>query len=158
MTTKTSMTINKFVEMAKLLPEDISVLIRGDHGIGKSEIVSQLADYFREKEFGNDKDAFPLIDRRMSQMSEGDVIGLPIMDGITTTFCPPNWYQMACDRPVMLFLDEINRATHEVLQSCFQIILSRELNGRRLHPQTRVMAAVNTGASYVINEDRKSVV
>lgn len=152
MTTKTSMTITKFVEMAKMLPEDISVLIRGDHGIGKSEIVAQLADYFREKEFGNEKDAFPLIDRRMSQMSEGDVIGLPIMDGITTNFCPPMWYQLACDKPVMLFLDEINRATHEVLQSCFQIILSRELNGRKLHPQTRVMAAVNTGASYVINE------
>lgn len=142
--------IKNFVKSCKVLPADISILVRGPHGIGKSEIVEQLANHFRETEFNGED--FPLYDKRMSQMDAGDIIGLPIMDGTTTNFCPPNWYKACCDAPAMLFLDEVNRATHEVMQAVFQIILNRELNGHKLHPQTRVFAAVNTGASYVINE------
>lgn len=152
MTTKTSMTISKFVEMAKMLPIDISVLIRGDHGIGKSEIIAQIADYFRQTEHADDGEEFPLIDKRLSQTEAGDIVGLPVMDGIVTQFCPPTWYKLACDKPCMLFFDEINRATHEVMQCAFQIILDRQLNGYKLHPETRIMAAVNTGSAYVINE------
>ena len=36
----------------------------------------------------------------------------------------------------MLFLDEVNRATPEVMQCAFQLVLDRELNGNKLHPET----------------------
>jgi hypothetical protein len=147
---KTSMSITKFVQLAKLLKPENSILIRADHGVGKSQITKQLADHFRELEFGG-KD-FPFFDKRMSQLEPGDIIGLPYTDGITTRFNPPDWYKVCCDQPSFLFLDEINRATQEVQQACFQIILDRELNGHKLHPQTRIYAAINTGAAYVVNE------
>ncbi len=136
------MDIKTFTEVAVALPNDISVLIRGNHGIGKSEVAHQIA-----KRLG-----LELIDRRMSQMTEGDVIGLPKLDDGCTKFIPAEFVMIACSRPVMLFLDEINRATQEVMQACFQLCLDRELNGNKLHPGTRVFAAVNSSAIYQVNE------
>lgn len=136
------MDIKNFMYCAKALPGDISVLIRGDHGIGKSKLVRQLGLYFE----------LPVIDKRLSQLSEGDMIGLPKLDDNVTRFCHPDWYVQACNEPVILFLDELNRATGEVMQAGFQIVLDRELNGMKLHPKTRVYAAVNSSANYQVND------
>jgi hypothetical protein len=136
------MDISTFQDVAKSLPANISILIRGNHGIGKSEVVHQIA-----KDLG-----LELIDRRMSQMTEGDVIGLPKLEDGCTKFIPAEFIMHACMRPVLLFLDEINRATQEVMQACFQLCLDRELNGNKLHPGTRVFAAVNSSAMYQVNE------
>ncbi len=136
------MDIATFVAVATELPPEISVLVRGGHGIGKSETVHQIAAAF----------GLELIDRRMSQMTEGDVIGLPKLENDCTKFLPAEFIKIACERPVLLFLDEINRATQEVMQACFQLCLDRELNGNKLHPMTRVFAAVNASAAYQVNE------
>jgi hypothetical protein len=136
------MEIKAFLETASILPADTSVLIRGNHGIGKSQIVRTLSKFF----------SLEVIDRRLSQMCEGDMIGLPSLDEGTTKFNPPDWYMLACKTPKVLFLDEINRATPEIMQAAFQIILDRELNGFKLHPKSRVYAAINTGNKYSVND------
>jgi len=136
------MDIATFVEVAKSLPPEISILVRGGHGIGKSETVHQIAAAL----------GLELIDRRMSQMTEGDVIGLPKLENDCTKFLPAEFVKRACVEPVCLFLDEINRATQEVMQACFQLCLDRELNGNKLHPGTRIFAAVNASAAYQVNE------
>ena len=138
----TTMSIRTFMSVASVLPVETSVLLRGPHGIGKSQVVRQVA-----KGFG-----LEVIDRRLSQMTEGDMIGLPSTDGDVTRFNPPEWYMQACRQPMALFLDELNRATPEVMQAAFQVVLDRELNGWKLHPETRVYAAVNASAAYTVNE------
>ena len=143
------MQVRTFLKVAPLLPRATSVLLRGNHGIGKSQVVRQVASIIASNE---EMKNFEVIDRRLSQMSEGDMIGLPSTDGEVTRFNPPSWYKEACVKPVCLFLDELNRATPEVMQAAFQIVLDRELNGWQLHPQTRVFAAINTGGSYTVNE------
>lgn len=143
------MQIKTFLKVAPLLPRETSVLLRGDHGIGKSQVVRAAANLIAKNESISN---FEIIDRRLSQMSEGDMIGLPSTDGEVTRFNPPEWYKRACDNAVCLFLDELNRATPEVMQAAFQIVLDRELNGWKLHPQTRVFAAINSGGNYMINE------
>ncbi len=145
----TTMQVRTFLKVAPLLPRETSVLLRGAHGIGKSQVVRQVAGLIASSESIRD---FEVIDRRLSQMSEGDMIGLPSTDGEVTRFNPPEWYKQACVKPVCLFLDELNRATPEVMQAAFQVVLDRELNGWKLHPQTRVFAAVNTGGNYTVNE------
>lgn len=136
------MDIKTFVNVASHLPSDISVLVRGPTGVGKSDIIHQIA--------GNIE--LPVIDRRLSQMTEGDIIGLPqLTDGITR-FAPVDWLVRACNEPVVLFLDEINRATVEVQQCAFQLVLDRELNGHKLHPLTRIFAAINQGSQYQVND------
>lgn len=147
--TQSSMSIQTFMATARRLPPDTTVLLRGETGIGKSTVVRQLARFIAAAEKIAD---YPVIDRRLSQMSEGDLVGLPSTDGETTRFNPPDWYKKACKQPCVLFLDELNRATHEVMQSAFQIVLDRELNGWKLHPQTRVYSAINIGGNYTVNE------
>ena len=111
------------------------VLIRGRHGVGKSEVVYQIAGGL----------GMPVVERRASQMTEGDLVGLPSTDGNTTSFNPPDWFKTACDNPVVLFLDEVDRATIEVRQGIFELTDSRKLNGHILHPDTLIFAAVNGG-------------
>lgn len=148
MATASAMSVKTFLDIAGILPPETSMLLRGDHGIGKSQVVRQLARKLAAAENIN----LPVIDRRLSQMSEGDMIGLPSTDGEVTRFNPPDWYKRACLEPCFLFLDELNRATHEVMQAAFQIVLDRELNGWKLHPQTRVASAVNVSTNYTVNE------
>jgi len=138
------MDFKTFLNCARKLPTDISICIRGPHGIGKSHAVYELSS---EENFN-----LPIIERRLSQMSEGDMIGLPeLVDGMTR-FCPPDWYKMACEKPVILFLDELNRSTPEIMQAAFQIVLDRELNGWKLHPDTRIFTAINVSADYNVND------
>ena len=111
------------------------VLIRGRHGVGKSEVVYQIAGGL----------GMPVVERRASQMTEGDLVGLPSTDGNTTSFNPPDWFKTACDNPVVLFLDEVDRATIEVRQGIFELTDSRKLNGHVLHKNTLIFAAVNGG-------------
>ena len=121
------------------------VLLRGRHGIGKSTVVYQFAD----------KNNLEVVERRASQMTEGDLVGLPTIENNSTTFNPPDWFKAACDRPVVLFLDEVDRATLEVRQGIFELTDSRKLNGHNLHPDTLVFAAVNGGehgSQYQVGE------
>lgn len=135
-------TISTALRTIPRLSSQISVLLRGETGIGKSYIVKGLG-----KDLG-----MPVIDRRLSQMTEGDLLGLPsIVDG-TTQWNPPDWFHAACENPVILFLDEMNRATREVQQGAFQLVLDRELNGHKLHPKTRVFAAINVGGKYSVTD------
>jgi len=145
----TTMSVRTFFRVIPKLPANTSVLLRGNHGIGKSQVVRTAAGMIAAAESIAD---FEVIDRRLSQMSEGDMIGLPSTDGETTRFNPPDWFKRACKKPCCLFLDELNRATPEVMQAAFQIVLDRELNGWKLHPQTRVFSAINSSAQYSVNE------
>ena len=123
----------------------LPVLLRGRHGIGKSQVVYQIAGSL----------GLPVIERRASQMTEGDLVGLPSIEGNRTTFNPPDWFKMACEEPSVLFLDEVDRATLEVRQGIFELTDSRKLNGHNLHPDTLIFAAINGGEhgeSYQVNE------
>ena len=137
---KTFVSLAPAVSAAKL-----PVLLRGRHGIGKSQVVYQIAASLE----------LPVIERRASQMTEGDLVGLPSIEGNRTTFNPPDWFKMACEAPAVLFLDEVDRATLEVRQGIFELTDSRKLNGHHLHPETLVFAAINGGEhgeSYQVNE------
>ena len=136
------MNIKTFVNVISNLPPQIAVLAKGPTGIGKSHIVHQVGEKLNMQ----------VIDRRLSQMTEGDIIGLPELKDGVTRFAPVDWIVKACNEPVVLFFDELNRATIEVQQCAFQIVLDRELNGHKLHPETRVYAAVNEGSEYQVTD------
>jgi len=137
---KTFLTAVPFVTAVKK-----PVLMRGRHGIGKSELVYQFAKLR----------GLPVVERRASQMTEGDLLGLPTIDGNVTKWNPPNWFKQACDMPVVLFLDEVDRAVTEVRQGIFELTDSRKLSGFNLHPDTLIFAAVNGGvhgSQYQVGE------
>jgi len=137
---KTFVSLAPHVSAARL-----PVLLRGRHGVGKSQVVYQIAKQME----------LPVVERRASQMTEGDLVGLPSIEGNRTSFNPPDWFKQACEEPVVLFLDEVDRATLEVRQGIFELTDSRKLNGHYLHADTLVFAAINGGEhgeQYQVNE------
>jgi hypothetical protein len=152
MSAKNPITISTFKVVAPNLPASIAVLMRGPTGVGKSHLAKQIADIH----------SLPFIDVRGSTMSEGDVGGYPDIESMKDTgimtFCMPSWFVRACNEPCVLMLDELNRSLPGVQQAFFQIVLDRELgndkngNPYRLHPETRVIAAINFGSEYDVNE------
>ena len=136
-------TFNSIV--SHLIASRFPILLRGRHGIGKSTLVYQLAK----------QQGLPVVERRASQMTEGDLLGLPKVTKGVTQWLAPEWLHTACNKPVILFLDEVDRATMEVRQGIFELCDSRKIAGYTLHPDTLIFAAVNGGehgAQYQVGE------
>ena len=124
--------------LPSIIAAKFPILIRGRHGIGKSTIVYQIAQNM----------GLPVVERRASQMTEGDLLGLPKVEGNVTQWLAPEWLHNACNNPVILFLDEVDRATMEVRQGIFELCDSRKIAGYTLHEDTVIFACVNGGGDH----------
>lgn len=130
--------------MLDLTPASHNIMLVGNHGIGKSEI---LTEYFTSR-------GLPVVALFLGQMSDpGDLIGLPHKNESTgkTEFMPPYWFPID-GKPVVLFLDELNRARNEVLQQIMDLTLNRKLAGRALPEGSRIISACNAGDNYILND------
>ena len=125
-------------------PPSHNIMLSGKHGIGKSKIIT---DFFAAK-------GQKVVTLFLGQMSDpGDLIGLPNKDEETgkTIFMPPYWFPTD-DQPVVLFLDELNRARPEILQTIMDLALNRKLAGRELPAGSRIVSAVNDGEEYQLTD------
>src|SRR4051794_31812293 len=137
--------VKELLDVLRLTPPGQNVMLVGKHGIGKSEIIRR----FYEQERRMRVVAFFL-----GQMSDpGDLIGLMHKDEETgrSVFLPPYWWPVD-GRPVVLFLDELNRARPEILQSVHELALNKTLAGKRLPEGSIVVAAVNEGDEYQLSD------
>lgn len=125
-------------------PAQQNIMLVGKHGIGKSKI---LEDFFVAK-------GEKVVTLFLGQMSDpGDLIGLPHLDEKTgrTEFMLPYWFPTD-GKPVVLFLDELNRARPEVLQTVMDLTLNRKLAGKSLPEGSRIISAVNGGNEYQLTD------
>ncbi len=125
-------------------PAAQNIMLVGKHGIGKSRI---LEDFFAAR-------GEKVVILFLGQMSDpGDLIGLPHLDESTgrTEFMLPYWFPVD-DKPVVLFLDELNRARPEVLQTVMDLTLNRKLAGKSLPEGSRIISAVNGGSEYQLTD------
>jgi hypothetical protein len=148
---------------------NISMFCWGHRGIGKSSIIAQVA---MEDEAG-------LIDMRCSQLEASDIRGLPDRQNGRTIYLPPadmpvadtdfkDFIQKYNELPEekkepywnamqprlkkgYLFLDEVNRAQDDVLQSIFQLILDRKVGQYTLPAGWSVVCAGNFMEGYMVN-------
>ena len=60
---------------------NLSVMLHGQHGIGKSQAIKQFAL----------ENGMQFVDRRLSQMESGDLLGLPDLSGEVTRYKIPSW-------------------------------------------------------------------
>lgn len=123
----------------------ITPLVVGKHGIGKSQIVHQYG-----KSIGAE-----VVEIRVGQMADvGELVGLAefLRDSetqqiISTKFFKP--YYLPDAGKVILFIDEINRGTKDILQAIFQLVYDRQIsiNGYKLGPEMSIIAAMNPDTS-----------
>ena len=139
-----NITTTELQSLLDITPADQNLMLVGNHGIGKSEI---LTEYFS----GKGMKVVPLF---LGQMSDpGDLIGIPNRNNTTgkTEFMPPYWFPLD-GKPIVLFLDELNRARPEVLQTIMDLALNRTLAGRKLPDGSRIISAVNDGDQYQLTD------
>ena len=139
-----NMNTTELTGLLDAVPADQNIMLVGNHGIGKSEI---LTAYFS----GKGMKVVPLF---LGQMSDpGDLIGIPNRNTATgkTEFMPPYWFPLD-GKPIVLFLDELNRARPEVLQTIMDLALNRTLAGRSLPEGSRIISAVNAGDQYQLTD------
>lgn len=126
------------------MPINKSIMLRAKHGVGKSSVIKQSA-IEQDIEF---------FDVRLSQCEVGDIKGLPHLDPVKgmTSFLKPYWWPRDPNSKGILFFDELNRASKDVLQAVFEICLDRRLDGDKLPDGWRVVAAVNADDDYDVVE------
>lgn len=139
-----SINATELVQLLDRTPSNHNIMLVGEHGIGKSEILSA---YFRERNM-------KVIALFLGQMSDpGDLLGLPRKNEESgkTEFMPPYWFPVD-GVPVCVFLDELNRARPEILQTVMDLVLNRKLAGRALPEGCRIVSAINEGEKYQLTD------
>jgi len=147
-----SLSVSQIVRVVPLLPPQHSVLLCGDHGIGKTAIIRQINDLLSEMNGGVPRKLHYM---NVSLMVDGtDIQGLPFLkeleDYSVTQYALPEWFSEAMHTPCTIFFDEINRTVPEIMNGLMQIILEHRIGRHKLHPETRVYAAANTSSQYKV--------
>lgn len=122
--------------------------IYGEPGIGKSDVVQQVADDYNLK----------LIDIRLSQMLPEDLTGLPRFDKTKNkaSYVPFDTFPMETDEEPkhydgwLIFLDELSSASEEVMSAIYSLLLGRRIGNRKIHPKAVIVAAGNLSSNSAI--------
>lgn len=115
-----------------LIKAQIPVFIWGQPGVGKSQILAQVA-----KQQGKQ-----VIDIRAVQMDPVDLKGLPHVNGDGRAhWAIPDFLPRSGEG--VLFLDELNSAPQLVQAACYQLILDRRLGEYELPEGWAIVAAGN---------------
>jgi MoxR-like ATPase len=117
-----------------LIGERVPLHIWGASGVGKSQIVSQVA---------SDLD-YDLVDVRAVQLDPVDLRGLPRISADQTEWVPPKF--LPSSGKGILFLDELTSAPQMVQAACYQLVLDRKL-GEYVLPEGWVVVAAGNPAS-----------
>lgn len=122
-------------------------MIVGSPGIGKSDIVRQIAKRYKLK----------VIDLRLSQCDPTDMLGFPTHDHQRMTYVPPDHFPLeGIDTPPpgfdgwLLFLDELTSAPLSVQAASYKLALDRMIGQYQLHSRCIVMCAGNKATDQAI--------
>lgn len=135
------MNIKQLTRAISILPAKKSIMLKGTHGIGKTEWVKAQAE----------KMGLKLVIWHASHAADaGDITGLPFKitevqdDGTSvevTKFAKPQW--MIQKTPVLLLLDEINRGLSIALNAIMQLTNDGTYDDISLPEGSRIFACIN---------------
>src|SRR5258708_38449740 len=117
-----------------LIGERVPLHIWGPCGVGKSQIVFQVAND-TQREFR---------DVRAGQLDPVDLRGLPRITSLQTEWAPPKF--LPTSGKGILFLDELTSAPQMTQAACYQLVLDRRL-GEYVLPDGWVVIAAGNPAS-----------
>jgi len=122
-------------DLIATIGRDVTVHMRGQPGIGKSSILKTLAT-----RFPNHTPVY--ID--CADLDLGD-LAMPAMnhETRTTTFYPNERFAIHKDKPVIIMLDEITKASEPVKNMLLPVMLERRLGSIKFHPDSIVYSTGN---------------
>jgi len=125
-------------------PYDQPILLCGVHGVGKSKIIEQ---FYKSRDHH-------VITIFLAQNSDAsDIAGYLIHDKTheKAVRISPEWWPLD-GKPIVVFLDELNRANPALHNVVMDLVLNRKLAGRTLPDGSRVISAINVGTNYNVEE------
>lgn len=132
--------------LAAALGHHTPVMLWGPPGVGKSQVVAQVAS----------RHGVPMLDIRLSQMEPSDLRGIPFRVGDLVQWAVPAMLPDAARHgdTGVLFLDEITSAPPSVSAAAYQLILDRRLGEYQVPEGWAIFAAGNRqgdrGVSYAM--------
>ena len=126
-------------------------MLHGSPGIGKSQIVHQIAQQY----------GLELIDLRLSQCDPTDLAGFPQIDEARKKagYLPMDTFPLEGESPKagyngwLLFFDEANSAPKAVQAAAYKILLDRKIGQHSLHKNCALVAAGNLETDGAIVEE-----
>jgi hypothetical protein len=88
---------------------------------------------------------FELLMLNLAHFEEGDLIGIPYREGEAMLYAIPEWLYTNRNKKCILFLDEIDRAPKNILNSCLSLIREYRIHTHYLPDNWKIIAAGNSG-------------
>jgi len=117
------------------------ICIWGTHGIGKTEMVQQIAE----------AKGYQWAYIAPAQFEEmGDLVGMPAIENGKTVFSSPDWVPTT-EGPGILLIDDVNRADDRILRGIMQLLQNYELVSWKLPPLWQIVLTANPdGGDYSV--------
>ena len=146
------------------------LLIYGDPGIGKSEVVIGIAERIAESRgreyvswskasnakkmelIKNPSKYFALIDVRVNKLEPVDFVGIPDIGSeaeyLETKQMKWLYFMSLPDADGFLFLDEMNQGSEQTLKALYEVVNDRSAGGTSFSPNFAIIGAGNLGAEF----------
>lgn len=122
-----------------MMPRNGVVMLQGKPGIGKTAIVKSIAKKLN----------FQFFEFALTHIDAADLGGLPVIkhvDGIPQmTYAVNDWALQANERPTILFFDEANRPTEEVINALLKLFEGHIGLNFKFNENVYMIAAGNLG-------------
>jgi len=124
----------------RVLPQAGTVMLQGPPGSGKSMIWKSIANKLR----------FKLFEFALTHMDSADLGGLPVVttheSGLSVSkYAVNDWAIEANQGPSIIFLDEMNRPSEDIINALLKVLDKRLGLNYRLNNQVYIVSAGNLG-------------
>lgn len=135
---KTTVTLKDFANLVATVGRDVTVIGQGEPGMGKSAMLSVIAERTGLKPVYVD---CQLLDLGDLQMPAAD------LEARMIRFMPNELF--AHDEPIVLMLDEVGKAMRPVQNALLPLLLEKRIGVTRLHPDSIVFGTTNLASDGV---------
>lgn len=132
-----SVTLSQAAEVIAAIGANVTCLFTGPMGIGKSSMLKALAERFpTHKPVYLEAQLLDLGDLQMPRFAE-------VNNNPVVSFVPNEALGVHEDRPIILMLDELGKASKSVLNALLRIMLERKIGDKALPEGSLVFATTN---------------
>lgn len=135
---KATVSLKEAANLILTAGKDVSFMLQGPMGIGKSSLLKELASKLPTHE--------PVyVDMTTKDLC--DISGVPFVEKQnnvnTTRFAPSSELGIHMSKPVIIMLDEFGKAMTAVKNTCLRLLLERKMGEYSLHPDSIVFGTTN---------------
>lgn len=135
---KATVSLKEAANMILTAGKDVSFMLQGGMGIGKSSLLAELA-------YKLPTHVPVYVDMTTKDLC--DLSGVPFVEKINavnvTRFAPSSELGIHQNKPVIIMLDEFGKAMTAVKNTCLRLLLERKMGEYSLHPDSIVFGTTN---------------